>query len=261
MSQKEKDYIAFCFNRILSSAKTEIDYDSVLNGVKIEYDLKQNRKETKTIFGKYQKKSRKHFRASENTKTSFLEKEMMITQFFEIFTILKYANLDDESRLEIESNLVSYFEEYFGILVDDEKTFKFLEKFFGLLSDDKRALLAHHLFHNCHLIRFNNFFLSFLDENINKIPINQSYINSNLWTCDAGFLFGMFLLLKGKGLLNKILSSFLGSKIVDCTFLHKFIGVLLSLCTATQKKHIEKKLDDHKISIVKSKIENLMINK
>lgn len=261
MSQKEKDYIASCFNRNLASAKTEIDYDSVLNGVKIEYDLKQNKREIKTIFGKYQKKSRKHLRASESTKTSFLEKEMMIVQFFEIFTILKYANLEDESKLEIENNLISYFKEYFSILLDDKKTFKFLNKFFFILSDDKKAQLVHHLFQNCHLIKFDNLILNFLDDNIEKIPVKASYINNNLWVCDAGFLFGMFLLLKDQHLLNKIVDSFLGSKIVECKFLHKFVGVLFSLCTTTQKKHIEKKLDKHKISVVKTKMESLMIDK
>ena len=51
MSQKEKDYIASCFNRAASSAKTELNYEDILNENKIEYDLKEDKRSIDWFLG------------------------------------------------------------------------------------------------------------------------------------------------------------------------------------------------------------------
>lgn len=261
MSLKEKDYIAFCFNKSFNSLKTDIDYGLVLDNKKIDYDSKQAKKEIKTIFGKSYRKSRKHLRESANSKTSFLENDLLITQFFEIFTVLKYVELDLESKLEIEQNLISYFTEYLQILCNNEKMFNFLGKSLNLLSDSKKTEMIKLIFINSKSLTNTEILFKFLDANVNALPIDESFINDGLWSSNSGYLLGLFILLKNQDFLNKIVESFLKSNLSDCVYLHKFLDVLISLSDESVVEKIKKKVKNSKIEYIQTRLEDLSLDK
>lgn len=261
MSQKEKDYIAFCFNRSYNSLKTDIDYGLILDGKRVDYDFKQGKREIKTIFGKRFKKSRKYARVSANTKTPFLEDCMLVSQFFEILAVLTYVKLDMQSTAEIEDSAISHFGEHLHILCNSPKTFDFLGSFLDILPEPKQADVMRRLFTDCHKLGNDALLFNFLDRNISKIPVDESFVNSGLWSCNAGCLLGLFLILKGEGLLDVVLASFLDSDVLDCEYLHKFVDVLVSLCNDRQRAKVEEKLRSAKISHVASAIEALALEK
>ncbi|ELA42953.1 uncharacterized protein VICG_00268 [Vittaforma corneae ATCC 50505] len=172
---------------------------------------------------------------------------MLVSQLFEIFTILKYVDLDLQSTAEIEENIISYFGEYFRILCNNPKTFDFLGSFLNTLPEPKQLELMRHFFINCHQLRNDALLFNFLDKNIGKIPVNDSLINPSLWSCSAGCLLGLFLVLKNNKILEAVLNSFLNSEIFDCEYLHRFVDILASLCNDKQKAEVKKKLKSAKI--------------
>lgn len=52
MSQKEKDYIANCQEKNVRSQRSEIDYGKILAGEKIDYDISDEKRDFKNVFGK-----------------------------------------------------------------------------------------------------------------------------------------------------------------------------------------------------------------
>lgn len=261
MSQKEKDYIAFCFNRSFNSLKTDVDYGLVLAGEKIEYDLKQDKREIKTIFGKHFKRSRKCLRVSANTQTSFLADELLVSQFLEIFTILKYVVLDAQSSAEIEGNIVSYFDEYFGVLGNSPKVYALLSDALGILSAASQVELMRSFFVNCNKVRDADALFEFLDKCLAKLPASDSFIHDGLWKSSAGCLLGLFLILKDQKHLTKIFDSFISSEVVECKYLHEFTGILETLCSDQQKDKIKKKVAKAKGADIQHGFKSLSLDK
>lgn len=261
MSQKEKDYIAFCFNRSFKSLKTDIDYGLIFAGKKIEYDFKQDKKEIKTIFGKHHKRSRKYFRVSANTETSFLENSLLICQFFEIFTILKYVELDAQTSADIESNILSYFSEYFEVLGNSSKMYALLGDAMTILSSDSQERIMRLFFTKSDIIKDADLLFEFLDKNMQRLPANDSFIHPNLWRTNSGCLLGLFLILKNEKHLDAIFNSFIASETVDCKYLHKLSEVLESLCNDQKKAEIRKKVLDTKTLEVKRGVNDLSLDK
>lgn len=242
MSQKEKEYVEMCFKRSFNVCKTEIDYGAILDGQKTAYEAKKDKKEKKILFGRNFRKSKKHFRESCNTETDFLDRELHCIQFYEILAIFKYIDLDTESLAEIEENIIDDFNDNFEVLISNEKTFQVIEEFIPLLSEKGLMNFVKIMFYNCQKIRNSDLLFKLLDSNIDKIPADESFINNSLWTCSAGYILGIFLLLKDQDIVEKILDSFICSDSVECPFREKFITLLKSLCNGIQKQNLEKKI-------------------
>lgn len=247
MSQKEKDYVSFCFNRNVKAHKTDIDYEMVFNGQKIEYSLLEGRKEFKKIFGKQDKRSRKWLRPSSSTSTMFLEQKLMVCELFEIVSIMKFVNMDAESMSKIENSALLYFRDCFGAIINIPKTFWFLEEFFGVCSEDARKRVVEILFQECDGIKEDKALFEFLDKNIDKIPASEDLISSNIWSCASGYVLGLFLILKDEKLARPVFQSFMESQISDCRNLDKFVPVLYSLCSKSDKSRLRSKLLKSKV--------------
>ena len=247
MSQKEKDYIASCFNKSANSAKTELNYEDILEGKKIEYDLKEDKREFKIIFGKAYRRSRKHLRPSSNTQSDFLEKDLLIAQLYETLSILKYLEIDNESFQEIESSIAIHFKTNFHHIINNSKIYNFLSQFFQICSEPTKVEVMAQFykmpgaFENCEKL-FN-----FLDSNLKIIPVTRNFVSKSLWLSNSGCLLALFLLLKDQSLFTGIYQTFINSKLLDCEYLHKFLVVMLSLCDKTQASTVETKLKEQKI--------------
>lgn len=109
MSDKEKDYIAGCYEKRMKSLKLDLDYESLFSGNKIVFDLDPIKKETKEIFAKQDKRSRKWIRESLNSE-NFLKEEMSVIEMMEVANILRYIELGRESFQEIQGSLFSSLE-------------------------------------------------------------------------------------------------------------------------------------------------------
>lgn len=241
MSEKEKEYVEMCFNKSFNACKTDIDYCSVIEGKQITYSGKQDKKEIKMLFGKRFRKSKKYFRDSANTESSFLEEELALSQFFEIVTVLKYLELDIESRLEIEQSVTEHLKENFSVIIERERTFAYLSVLCQLLSEESKSELVKILFENSQAIQNSDLLFDLLDKQIDNLPARESFINGNLWSNNSGYILGVFLVLKDKKLVPKVLESFANSNSVECKFQPNFVAIMTSLCDEAQKRKLEKK--------------------
>ncbi|KAM0680747.1 hypothetical protein GINT2_001020 [Glugoides intestinalis] len=241
MIEKEKEYVEMCFNKSFNAYKTDIDYGSVLDGKQIRYSGKQDKKEIKMLFGKRFRTSKKYFREAVNTESSFLDEKLTLSQFFEIITVLKYLELEVESKLEIEQSIIDHLKENFSVIIGSEKTFKYLEMLCKLLSEDSRFELLKVLFENSELIRNSDLLFDLLDKQIDNLPANESFINERLWKNDSGYILAVFLVLKEKKLIPQVLESFANSKTIECRFQPKFLAIMSSMCDEAQKKILDKK--------------------
>lgn len=216
MSQKEKDYIASVFNKGIASQRTEVDYYKILNGEKIDYDFQDTKKEFKFLFGKTYRRSRKHFRPSVNTDSSFLQRKLLLIQLYDILYILKYINVDEETLLQIEKSVVSYLKDNFTYLVKEPKIYEFLTQFFAIASSPIKKETTLLFYQNSSAITKTNLLFKFLDSNVTAIETDVSMLNKDIWSSNSGTLLGFFLLLKDYSKFNQVLKSFLTSNIVEC---------------------------------------------
>lgn len=259
MSQKEKDYIASCFNKAATSAKTELNYEDIINGHKIEYDLKEDKREFKLIFGKSYRRSRKHLRPSSNTESNFLSADLLIVQLYETLFILKYLKIDSQDFKEIENSISVHFQNNFRQIANNSKFFDFLSKFFTICSEKTKFDTVKQFYLNSDVFNDCEGLFSFLDSNMAVIPVSHHFISNSLWKSNSGCLMALFLLLKDQRLFEKIYQAFIASTIVDCEYLHKFLHVLLSLCSSNQSASIKTKLKDQNIKNLKDLFENMKI--
>lgn len=243
MSQKEKDYVSFCHSRNVKAQRTDVDYEAVFNGQKIEYNLLDGKRDdVKRIFGKQDKRSRKWLRPSANTSAEFLEQKMMVCELLEITSIIKFVSTDGDSVNKIEDSALSYFEGCFGAIINAPKTFWFLEEFFGVCSENARKRMMDVLFGRCHEIKESGALFGFLDRNMDTVPASSSFISSNLWRCSSGYILGLFLILKDETLVNPVFQSFMESAICECKGLERFVPVLVSLCSKRDRSQLKSKL-------------------
>lgn len=261
MSQKEKDYIASCFNRTANSLKSDINYEDILNGNKIEYDLKEATREFKMIFGKAYRRSRKHFRPSSSSETSFIENGLLITQLYETLSILKYLKIDNESFNEIENSIAVHLKNNFKLVINNPKIYEFLDQFISICSEPTKIDIMAQFYKNSACVIESEMLFNFLDKNLKNISVNSSFVSKALWSSNSGCLLGLFLLLKDQSLFNKIFQAFIASKVVDCEYLHKFISVLLSLCDQAQVNLVEAKLEKEKIADINLLMGKMAVNK
>lgn len=244
MSKKEKDYIAFCFSKSFYAFKTDIDYSSILNGTMVDYDFSQEKKEFKLTFGKPSTRSRKHSRISASTTIPLLEADFAVLRFIEILITLKYINLDKQSRSELENNAIAHFKDHFSVLANNEKVFDRLEEFVTILPHRRLLEFMNLLFDNCQHIQNESLLFDFFDKNFDVLPEFEYSDCSNLWNYRAGYVLGLFLIIKNRKLLDHIIESFLESQPLDCECMHKLVEVLMSLGDASQKADLKKKMEN-----------------
>lgn len=267
MSQKEKDYISYCFSRAVKPSKIDLDYSSLFEGNKIEYDIVESKKEIKKIFGKQEKRSKKWARPSSNTSTSFLGNKMRISELFGILNILRFVNLEPDYCEEIESSVKLYFESYFSQIIEDEKTFRFLTEFFEICSEACRESTTEMLFERGHEIKNAELLDKFLASNRNIIQARGQLVKASLWTSEGGYSLLKFLLEKNENMLDSIFSSFdacfdgfLPENNKKSSF-ETFFAKFYSCSNPSQKSAIKEKLGRIKSKDIECLLSKLSISK
>lgn len=266
MSQKERDYIASCFDRAFKSSKSDLDYKSIFEGKKVEYDISEKKREIKKTFGKQEKRSKKWAKPSIGSSTTFLENEMLISELFGIVNILRFVNLEVDYYEEIENSLLTYFESSFSQIIDYEKIFVFMKEFLEVGSKRSKKQFLKFISKKCNEIQKSKFFSTLIQNIASQIFSDKTLLTDDIWECDGWYDLAYFILLENKNLTEIIYCSFLN---IDSISLNeqneasftKFITLICSYCSPSQRSKILKKISTKNSKSIENLVSELSITK
>ncbi|KAI5173384.1 hypothetical protein PAEPH01_1934 [Pancytospora epiphaga] len=242
MNEKEKNYVAYCFSRLAGQKSSSIDFGQVLAGNKITYDLRSTKQEVIIKFGKIVKRSKKWIRPSVGTETTFLEDRMILSELFEMLSILKCIVLDDENIEAMEDAIYTRFYEEFSKIINKSKTFLFLTELFDQCSKKMKNKILDLLVENVDIITEIEGLAEFLGPVALEITECQELKFNKLWRTTSGYVIGLCFL-DNHSFIEPISASFIDSDILVVNYFSEFIEKIACSTAGTENFYkIQKKL-------------------
>lgn len=242
MSQKEKDYIAFCFSKNIQAAQSSkcfLDYKAIFEGNKIEFDMQESKKEIKRIFGKQQKRSKKWTRPSLTSEHPFLEDKLTLADFFGVLNILKFIKLEEDYHKFIEDSLFDDFQCNFDRIIVFPRAYDFICEFLEICSEQIRLRMTSLLFQKCLKIQNIDCLGRILHH---KLLIDSEMITQELFTSESGYALLISALKYDKDLANKIFKVFLEAEIVYEQNFIDFLKIFYSFLNTAKKQKVKNKI-------------------
>lgn len=192
MSQKEKDYLQFCFQRNSRQDKTGILYANFLAGEKVSYEFSA-KKEVKQVFGKQMRRSRKWQRPSVSSENPFCASDIILADLLGINSLLTSIDLNQEGKTEIEDSAIAYFQQNVSNILPLPKCATFIVGFLKICNLTNREQMLNTIFSNSGLVQSESSYDELLNIQLacnNELRADLSF----LWNSACGNIFGSIIL-------------------------------------------------------------------
>lgn len=242
MTEKERAYVASCFNKTVKFSMSGLSIDRIFASEKMAVDISASKKEVKQAFGKLGKRSRKWLRPAANTETNFMAARLILSELYDTNSILKNIVLDDESRLELEESSLEYLREHFCLIPQNSKFYFFLFEFLAISSQTMKAKIFDLIVENIANFNDQKVFETFLAE-IKDLKLSfKMPVSKSLFTSETGYSYAIFLLQSFPKTSKEILDCFIESNpLIEKSF-YKLVNLLYALSAPAEKARLQKKI-------------------